>query len=458
MSDWQTLTVALAHLAPQRGRSPMNLATLRSAVSSAAAAGADLVVGPELSVAGYGFTDPTEAAALAEPLLGPTVQALTEDCGRLRIVVVAGILERAADGNTLHNTAVVVDAKGLLGVHRKQVIAERAWATAGESGTTTVDVPFGRLGILVCADTYYAGPARACALAGADLLVVPSAWPADDMDPVDIWRERARQNGLPLLACNRTGIDGQFDARTAPTAVVTPDGTVATRHVGDEESIVFAQLPLVDGWIAQQREAALAGRDPTLWQEALRAPAANRPDGSSAGTPSVTIHVVTDPTAGGGPRDLIVLPAGYPPRSVDGSLVLGCDDQGTWAADRVGIRRRTRAALAVTQGSWRVGVLSAAEAHHPEAVIGLVRSGCDIVAVSAARPIADDVRRFGVAALDRAVIAVAAPGRALLAIPPLACEAAAVRATSAAGGIDDEVDLLPWSTQPPADGLDRGAP
>lgn len=462
MTGDDQLTVALTHLAPRRGRDQANRATFRSALRSAAQAGARLVIGPELTVAGYGFTDRSQAQAAAEPLDGPTVQAIGQECAQLDVFAVVGILEDAGGADTatgegtLYNTAVILGPSGVLDVHRKLIVPERTWATPGSRTVTIVPTPFGRMAVLICADSYYAGPPRACALAGADLLVVPSAWPADELDPVDIWRERARQNGIPVLACNRTGVDGDFDARTSPSAVITPTGAVQVHHVSVQEDVVLAAIPLTGGRIAHRRPEALAARDTQLWRSALREPAVPH---ASPDTP-LNLHIAVDPEAAPAPGpDVIVLPADRSPVSVDGSLVVGADAEGAWATDQGEVHRQERGeALVVSYQARRVGVLTQPQAHHPEVLIGLVRRGCDLVAVCATAPVPDDVRRLGVAALERAVVAHAAPGRAVLACPPLACEAAAVQASSARTGIRAPVTTLSWDGLPPSDDLDREVP
>ncbi len=454
MSHDERLVVALTHLAPRRGHPEANRATFRSALRAAAEAGARLVIGPELAVAGYGFGDRAEAARAAEPMHGPTVRGVLHDCGETGVIAVVGLLEAGPDGR-LYNSAVVVGPHGLLAVHRKLVIAERSWAEPGRRNATTVDTPFGRIGVLICADSYYAGPARSSAVAGADLLVVSSAWPAGDLDPVDIWRERARQNGLPLLACNRTGVDGTFDARTGPTAVIDPGGEVRLEYVSDEEHVVLTDVPLTDGRVAQRRDAALADRRTQLWSDAMCSPAMR---GRTAHA-STRVHVATDPAARfPAGADVVVLPAGRAPARVpNAGLVVGSDERGAWVLDGDNVYREPSGLLTCAAAGRRLGVLTEAQTGHPEAIIGLVRRGCDLVAVPLSRPVDNDVRRLGVLALERAALAVAAPGRAVLAIPPTACEAATVHATSAASGIDAEVTVPDWGTTPPAVGLDRAA-
>ena len=141
------------------------------------------------------------------------------------MVVVGSVFERRAAG-LYHNTAVVLDADGgLAGRYRKMHIPddpgyyEKYYFTPGDLGFEPVDTAVGRLGVLVCWDQWFPEAARLMALAGAELLLYPTAigWePADDgaeqSRQLDAWvtvqRGHAIANGLPLLACNRIGTEG----------------------------------------------------------------------------------------------------------------------------------------------------------------------------------------------------------------------------------------------------------
>ena len=129
------------------------------------------------------------------------------------------------DSGVYHNTALVFDgAEGLVGIYRKMLIPddpgfhEKYHFTPGDQGFTPIDTRLGRLGILVCWDQWYPEAARLMAMAGADLLIYPTAigWdPADDeleqSRQLDAWqtvqRGHAIANHTPLIACNRVGFE-----------------------------------------------------------------------------------------------------------------------------------------------------------------------------------------------------------------------------------------------------------
>jgi N-carbamoylputrescine amidase len=191
----------------------------------AAASGAHLVMTQELFRTPY-FCQREDPALfdLAEPVPGETTRTLERLSAELGLVVVASLFERRAPG-LYHNTAVVLDGdRGLVGRYRKMHIPddpgyyEKYYFTPGDLGFVPVDTSLGRLGVLVCWDQWYPEAARLMALAGAEVLLYPTAigWdPADEAAEqarqADAWRtvQRAHAiaNGVPVAACNRWGFE-----------------------------------------------------------------------------------------------------------------------------------------------------------------------------------------------------------------------------------------------------------
>jgi len=200
-----------------------NLRQSLAGIAQAASQGATLVLLQELHTSLY-FCVREDVAAfdLAEPVPGPTTDTLAAAAAEHGVVIVGSVFERRAPG-VYHNTAVVLDRDGrLAGRYRKAHIpddpgySEKFYFTPGDTGFEPVDTAVGRLGVLVCWDQWFPEAARLMALAGADLLLYPTAIgfdPADDEDEqqrqLDAWitvqRGHAIANGLPLLACNRVG-------------------------------------------------------------------------------------------------------------------------------------------------------------------------------------------------------------------------------------------------------------
>jgi len=230
-----------------------SLTETAAAVADAARGGAQLVVLAELHTGPYFCqVEATAEFDRAEPIPGPSTDALATIAREHRVVMVGSLFERRAPG-LYHNTAVVFERDGgLVGRYRKMHIPddpgyyEKYYFTPGDLGFEPIDTSVGRLGVLVCWDQWYPEAARLMALAGAEVLIYPTAigW-----DPGDTKAEQERQrdawitvqrghavaNNLPLLACNRTGFEPDPSGASAgaefwgSSFVVGPQGEFLAR-------------------------------------------------------------------------------------------------------------------------------------------------------------------------------------------------------------------------------------
>ncbi|MFW5969286.1 MAG: carbon-nitrogen hydrolase [Halofilum sp. (in: g-proteobacteria)] len=202
-----------------------SLGRVHDGIAEAAAGGADLILLQELHNGPY-FCVREEVRAFdrAEPVPGPTTERLAAWAVEYDVVIVGSVFERRAAG-IYHNTAIVLDRDGrFAGRYRKAHIpddpgySEKFYFTPGDTGFEPIDTAVGRLGVLVCWDQWFPEAARLMALAGADILLYPTAIgfdPADDeaeqARQLDAWitvqRGHAIANGLPLAACNRVGAE-----------------------------------------------------------------------------------------------------------------------------------------------------------------------------------------------------------------------------------------------------------
>ncbi|WP_408898854.1 nitrilase-related carbon-nitrogen hydrolase [Nocardioides sp. R1-1] len=178
MSATTTTTVAVVQLAPVLGDVPGNRRRALEAVTAAAAAGARVVVLPELVTTGYCFTDAEQARTLAEGIDGPSVAALVATAARHDLVVAAG-LALLDEAGVLRNSAVLVDATGVRAVYHKVHLwgREPEIFTAGDAAPPVVDTAHGRIGLLVCYDLEFPEWVRRVALDGAELVCAPVNWP-----------------------------------------------------------------------------------------------------------------------------------------------------------------------------------------------------------------------------------------------------------------------------------------
>ena len=247
-----------------------NLAHAIEQVRAAARQGANVICLPELFRTQY-FCQREDAALfdLAEPVPGPTTQAIADVARAEHVVVIASVFERRAAG-VYHNTAAVLDASGALaGIYRKMHIPddplyyEKFYFTPGDLGFRAFLTEFGKIGALVCWDQWYPEGARLTALQGASTLFFPTAigWhPAEKEQygaaQYDAWRtiQRAHAiaNGVYVAVPNRVGHEtGDVRGNAASGAgldfwggsfICDPFGIVLAEAPHDREAILIAEV------------------------------------------------------------------------------------------------------------------------------------------------------------------------------------------------------------------------
>jgi N-carbamoylputrescine amidase len=249
------------------GSRDANLDAIEAGLRAAAAKGAQLVLLQELHNGAY-FCQHENVAEFerAEPIPGPSTTRIGALAEELKLVVVASVFERRAAG-LYHNSAVVFDCtKEICGKYRKMHIPddpafyEKFYFTPGDLGFAPIATSLGKLGVLVCWDQWYPEAARLMALAGADLLLYPTAigWdPGDDAAEKsrqrDAWitvqRGHAIANGLPLLACNRTGFEASPDGGRGlqfwgSSFVAGAQGEMLAQASADRPELLIAEVDL----------------------------------------------------------------------------------------------------------------------------------------------------------------------------------------------------------------------
>ena len=207
--------VAVCQLSLAIGDPDGNLAAAAGAVESAAAAGAGLVVLPELCDSGYVFRDAAEARTLARPPADSAAlrqwQALA---ARHHTVIAGGFCELAPDGR-LFNSAALVDDSGIRAVYRKARLwdAEKLVFTPGADAPPVVGLSLGRVSVMICYDLEFPEWVRRAALAGADLIAAPVNWPAAPHPPAERPSEEvkvqagAATNGVFIAVADRCGTE-----------------------------------------------------------------------------------------------------------------------------------------------------------------------------------------------------------------------------------------------------------
>jgi N-carbamoylputrescine amidase len=239
-----------------------NLAKAEWKIREAAARGAQIICLQELFRSQYFCREENhEMFALAEPIPGPSTEALGKLARELGVVVIASLFERRAAG-VYHNTAAVIGIDGgIVGIYRKMHIPddplyfEKFYFTPGDLGFLNFDTPFGRIGTLVCWDQWYPEGARLSSLAGASILFYPTAigWhPSEKAQhgaaQLDAWktiqRSHAIANGIYVAAVNRIGFEGPREKGIefwGSSFVADPFGQVIAEASLDQEEILVVE-------------------------------------------------------------------------------------------------------------------------------------------------------------------------------------------------------------------------
>lgn len=214
------------------GQYRLDIETSEAGIRRAAARGAQLIMLQELHTGLYFCqTENPDHFDLAETIPGPSTDTFGQLAAELGVVIVCSLFERRAAG-LYHNTAVVLDTDGsIAGCYRKMHIPddpgyyEKFYFTPGDLGFTPVKTSLATLGVLVCWDQWYPEAARLMALAGAEMLLYPTAigWNPTDCAPeqqrqreawITIQRSHAIANNLPVLTANRVGFESDPSGQT----------------------------------------------------------------------------------------------------------------------------------------------------------------------------------------------------------------------------------------------------
>jgi N-carbamoylputrescine amidase len=243
-----------------------NIAKLTENISRSAAGGAELIVLQELHNGLYFCqTEDTSVFDQAETIPGPSTDYFGQLAAQHKVVLVLSLFEKRAPG-LYHNTAVVIEQDGsIAGKYRKMHIPddpayyEKFYFTPGDLGFHAIETSVGKLGVLVCWDQWYPEAARLMAMDGADLLIYPTAigWESSDSEAekkrqqdawVTVQRGHAVANGLPVIACNRTGYEADPSGVTGGiqfwghSFVAGPQGELLALAPALDETILFADI------------------------------------------------------------------------------------------------------------------------------------------------------------------------------------------------------------------------
>src|SRR5882724_3429387 len=238
-----------------------NLKKAIAKISEAAAAGAQLVCLPELFRSQYfAQREDPELFDLAEPIPGPSTEALGKAAKHAGVVVIAPVFERRAAG-LYHNSAAVIDADGrVVGTYRKMHIPddpayyEKFYFTPGDLGYKVFKTKFASIGVLICWDQWYPEAARITALTGAEILFYPTAigWAtsqdeATNTEQYNAWqtmqRSHAIANGVHVISVNRVGVEQNGAMKFwGGSFVANPFGTILYKGSHDKEEVIVQEI------------------------------------------------------------------------------------------------------------------------------------------------------------------------------------------------------------------------
>ena len=280
MPQTSLLKVAVCQYAPQLGDPEGNAKRGSKWIARAADAGAKLIVLPELASSGYAFASDGEADLAAQDVGGPCLARWGESCRDRGVFVAAGFCERGAAGR--FNSAALLGPDGVIGVYRKAHLFydEQSYFEPGDSGFPVFDLPFGKVGMLVCYDLWFPEAARVLALAGADVICVPTNWVANFRRRVADERgwimgnyasvAVATQNQVFVAAADRIGLEREIEF-IGSSCIVGPDGwMLAGPAARGDEALLLADLDLRQAAVRKQRTPrnhAFGDRRPELYGE-----------------------------------------------------------------------------------------------------------------------------------------------------------------------------------------------
>ena len=244
--------VACIQMEPRVGALQDNLRDSLDRLEQAVAGGAQLLVLPELTNSGYMFADRGEAFDAAEEIpTGPASRAWVDFCRKHRVHLVAGIAER--QGQRLFNSSIVIGPDGYLGTYRKVHLwnKENLWFEPGDLGFPVFHTALGRLATVICYDLWFPEAARSCALAGADVICVPTNWvpipgqaPGERAMATVLCQAQAHCNSTFIAAADRVGTE-RGQSFVGQSAVVSYTGwPLAGPASTDAEEILYADLDL----------------------------------------------------------------------------------------------------------------------------------------------------------------------------------------------------------------------
>ena len=262
-----------------------NLERMASRFREAVKAGANLVVFPECSVMGYCFQNLEEARPFAQTVPGPATEFFSGLCAEADAFAAFGMLE--TDGRNIFNAAVLTGPGGVIGSYRKihlPFLGVDKFVSFGDRPFAVHAAGDVRIGLNICYDAAFPEASRCLALAGADLILLPTNWPPGaECVSAHVINTRAMENAVYFAAVNRVGTERGFDF-IGGSRICAPDGSTLASANHREETILYADIDVAR---ARQKTAVrkpgehaidrMADRRPEMYGDLLKPHRLKRP-------------------------------------------------------------------------------------------------------------------------------------------------------------------------------------
>lgn len=240
MPSWKIAAVQMDCTIADNGA---NLTMIRARLNEAAGNGARLIIFPECILPGYCYESKEEAWPYAEPVSGPSIQAVAEDCAKLGVHAVVGLLESA--GDRLFNACTLIGPKGVVANYRKihlPFLGVDRFTSPGDAPFAVHDIGGLRVGMNICYDGSFPESARCLMLLGADLIVLPTNWPTGALTTArTLIPARALENHVYYAAVNRVGIERGFRF-IGMSRILGCAGEFLAVSENDEPAILYADI------------------------------------------------------------------------------------------------------------------------------------------------------------------------------------------------------------------------
>lgn len=258
-----TFKIAGAQMDIDIGDAEANLASMQRLATTATENGAELVVFPECTLTGYCFDTFEDALAVSQPLSGDLVPRVVAMASQLQTRILFGMLELDDTGAKpkIYNVVVLVDQTGIIASYRKThlpTLGVDRFTTPGDSATEIVRLPEINLGMNICYDCSFPETARVLALAGADLILLPTNWPPGaGRVPDYIPNVRALENNVYYMSVNRIGSEHGFDF-VGKSKICDPLGGELAFANHADEAILYGDVDV--SWARKKHYVSVPGK------------------------------------------------------------------------------------------------------------------------------------------------------------------------------------------------------